>query len=48
MTSIARPFFPSSMVSARVTAVTFIDSRMSRPCALAPKSNHSAASTLLV
>ena len=48
MTSIDRPCLPSSIVSERVTATTFIDSRMFRPSALAPKSNHSAASTLLV
>ena len=39
---------PISIVSARVTAVIRIESRMLRPSALAPKSNHSAASTLLV
>ena len=48
MTSIARPCLPSSIVSARVTAVTFIESRMFLPSSLAPKSNHSAASVLLV
>ena len=48
ITSIVRSFLPSSIMSARVTAVTFIDFRMSRPSALAPKSNHSAASMLLV
>ena len=34
--------------SARVTAVTFMASRTLRPLSLAPKSNHSAASGLLV
>ena len=48
MTSISRPCLPSLMVSERVTAVTGIESRMLRPSALAPKSNHSAASGLLV
>jgi len=48
MTSIGRPFFPNWMVSDRVTAVIGIESRMLRPFALAPKSNHSAASVLLV
>jgi hypothetical protein len=47
MTSITRPLSPSAMVSARVTAVTFIDDRISRPPA-SPKSNHRAASGLLV
>ena len=48
MTSIALPFFPSSIVSARVTALIGIEPRMLRPFTLAPKSNHSAASGLLV
>jgi hypothetical protein len=48
ITSIARPCLPIWMVSARVTATTGIDSRMLRPSVLAPKSNHSAASILLV
>ena len=48
ITSISRPSLPSRIVSARVTAVTFIERRMSRPSCLAPKSNHRAASILLV
>ena len=48
MTSIGRPCLPSSIVSARVTAVTFIESRMPRLLSSVPKSNHSAASVLLV
>jgi len=45
MTSIGRP---SWIVSHRVTAVIGIEFRMFRPFASAPKSNHSAASVLLV